>query len=133
MREESCFAFSFCSSFLELQSVTSSSITPTEMALLVEGLGIGNETSIEEYVIGAAIDHEPSKKDKVLLYGSEGAGLSWVAKPVIIAGHSSIKPAFMKSISLVTLFDSIHERLAKTGSIEECAFSKFWKHVQQHI
>ncbi|KAK9083900.1 hypothetical protein Scep_030371 [Stephania cephalantha] len=55
-----------------------------EMALLVEGLGVGGETSIEEYIIGPADDmdnnQEDDDKDKIKLYGPE-AGLScgaWV-------------------------------------------------------
>ncbi|MED6148535.1 Monosaccharide-sensing protein 2 [Stylosanthes scabra] len=107
-----------------------------EMALLVEGLGIGTETSIEEYVIGGASDdQEPSEKDKVLLYGSEGAGLSWVAKPVIAAGHSSTKPASRRGSfgnqsmnlidPLVTLFDSVHEKVPETGSMRSALFPNF--------
>ncbi|XP_057741918.1 monosaccharide-sensing protein 2-like [Arachis stenosperma] len=119
-----------------------------EMALLVEGLGIGSETSIEEYLIGSAADQEPSEKDyKVLLYGSEGAGLSWVAKPVVASGHSSIKPASrLGSIignqsmhlmdPLVTLFDSIHEKIPETGSMRSVLFphsgSMFSSTVENH-
>ncbi|MED6206441.1 hypothetical protein PIB30_026650 [Stylosanthes scabra] len=90
-----------------------------EMALLVEGLGIGRDTSIEQYVIGPA-----------------EAGLSWVAKPVT-AGQSSIGPACASrrgSIGsqsmplmdpLVTLFDSIHEKLPDTGSMRSALFPAF--------
>ncbi|KAK9125382.1 hypothetical protein Scep_014228 [Stephania cephalantha] len=50
-----------------------------KMALLVEGLGVGGETSIEEYIIGPADDmdnnQEDDDKDKIKLYGPE-AGLS---------------------------------------------------------
>nr|APA20249.1 tonoplast monosaccharide transporter2 [Populus tomentosa] len=66
-----------------------------EMALLAEGLGIGGETSIEEYIIGPADElangQEPTvDKDKMKLYGPE-EGLSWVAKPV--TGQSSLSLA----------------------------------------
>lgn len=99
-----------------------------EMALLVEGLGVGGETSIEEYIIGPADEVanglEPTmEKDKIRLYGSE-AGLSWVAKPVI--GNSSLGLASRQGSlvnqsiplmdPLVTLFGSVHEKLPETGS-----------------
>ncbi|KAJ6351938.1 hypothetical protein OIU76_001200 [Salix suchowensis] len=63
-----------------------------EMALLTEGLGIGGETSIEEYIIGPADELADGQeatvdKDKIKLYGPE-EGLSWVAKPV--TGQSSL-------------------------------------------
>lgn len=61
------------------------------MALLVEGLDVGGETSIEGYMIGPANvltdDQEPNvEKDQIKLYGPE-AGQSWVVKPV--TGQSS--------------------------------------------
>ncbi|XP_028784681.1 monosaccharide-sensing protein 2-like [Neltuma alba] len=99
-----------------------------EMALLVEGLGVGGETSIEEYIIGPADEVanglEPTAdKDKIRLYGSE-AGLSWVAKPVM--GNSSLGLASRQGSlanrsmplmdPLVTLFGSVHEKLPETGS-----------------
>lgn len=97
-----------------------------ELALLVEGLGIGGETSIEEYVIGPGDDfvdgQEPSaEKDKIKLYGPE-AGLSWVAKPV--TGRSSLYLASRQGSMvrqstlvdpLVTLFGSVHEKLPEAG------------------
>ena len=49
------------------------------MALLVEGLGVGGETSIEEYIIGPATELGNSQenfpqKDQIRLYGArEGA------------------------------------------------------------
>ncbi|KAI9128241.1 hypothetical protein K1719_001234 [Acacia pycnantha] len=57
-----------------------------EMALLVEGLGVGGDTAIEEYIIGPAnelADEEDlsAGKDQIKLYGPE-QGLSWIAKPV---------------------------------------------------
>ncbi|KAG6778229.1 hypothetical protein POTOM_018083 [Populus tomentosa] len=63
-----------------------------ELALLVEGLGVGADTSIEEYIIGPANDftddHDISAdKDQIKLYGSE-QGFSWVARPV--SGQSTI-------------------------------------------
>ncbi|CAL0318955.1 unnamed protein product [Lupinus luteus] len=108
-----------------------------EMALLVEGLGIGGDTSIEEYVIGPADEvadgHEhTTEKDKIRLYGSQ-AGLSWLAKPVtgqsslgLVSRHGSI---FNQSVPLVdplvTLFGSVHEKLPDTGSMRSTLFPNF--------
>ncbi|PPS05558.1 hypothetical protein GOBAR_AA15084 [Gossypium barbadense] len=108
-----------------------------EMALLVEGLGIGGETSIEEYIIGPADELDESQepgadKDKIRLYGPE-EGLSWVAKPV--AGQSILsiasRPGSMVNQSiplmdpLVTLFGSVHEKLPETGSTRSMLFPNF--------
>lgn len=110
-----------------------------EMALLVEGLGIGGETSIEEYMIGpadeadGADDHEPSAANgKIKLYRPE-EGLSWVAKPG--AGQSSLalisRQGTMTNQSvplmdpLVTLFGSVHEKLPETGSMKSMLFPNF--------
>ncbi|XP_061355718.1 monosaccharide-sensing protein 2 isoform X2 [Gastrolobium bilobum] len=98
-----------------------------EMALLVEGLGVGGDTAIEEYIIGPANEfadeEDPStRKDQIKLYGPE-QGQSWVAKPV--TGQSSIGLASRKGSMinqsglvdpLVTLFGSVHEKLPETGS-----------------
>ncbi|KAL6504167.1 Monosaccharide-sensing protein 2 [Orobanche gracilis] len=102
-----------------------------EMALLVEGLAIGGETSIEEYIIGPAVD-EPGDEDHELssgnehikLYGPE-AGQSWVAKPV--SGQSCLSLASRQGSMenqnaplmdpLVTLFSSVHEKIPQTGSM----------------
>ncbi|CBI40753.3 unnamed protein product, partial [Vitis vinifera] len=78
-----------------------------EMALLVEGLGIGGETSIEEYIIGPT------------------AGLSWVAKPVpggqstlsLVSRQGSLATQTLPLMDpLVTLFGSVHEKLPETGN-----------------
>nr|GLL49749.1 monosaccharide-sensing protein 2-like [Ipomoea trifida] len=99
-----------------------------EMALLVEGLGIGGETSVEEYAIGPAQelteDQEPGiHKELIRLYGPE-EGISLVARPV--AGQSFLSLAsrpgsiatknvpFMDPV--VTLFGSVHEKIPDTGS-----------------
>lgn len=106
------------------------------MALLVEGLGIGGETSIEEYIIGPADEdvdgEEATDKDKIKLYGPE-AGLSWVAKPV--TGQSSLALASRHGSQvnqsrslidpLVTLFGSVHEKLPETGSMRSMLFPTF--------
>ncbi|CAN8278767.1 unnamed protein product [Cochlearia groenlandica] len=94
-----------------------------ELALLVEGLGVGKDTSIEEYVIGPDNEeteggHELPRKDQIKLYGPED-GQSWMAKPV--KGQSSLAlvsrqgSMLQRGASLVdpvvTLFGSIHEKL----------------------
>jgi hypothetical protein len=95
------------------------------MALLVEGLGVGGDTSIEEYMIGPANElaeeEDPStSKDHIKLYGPEH-GQSWVARPV--TGQSSVglisRKGSMANPSglvdpLVTLFGSVHEKLPET-------------------
>ncbi|OIV97550.1 hypothetical protein TanjilG_12307 [Lupinus angustifolius] len=103
-----------------------------EMALLVEGLGIGGDTCIEEYVIGpddeVGDDHEQTtEKDKIRLYGSQ-AGLSWLAKPVTgqsSVGHVSRHGSVPLMDPLVTLFGSVHEKLPETGSMQSTLFPNF--------
>ncbi|KAE9586660.1 hypothetical protein Lal_00004686 [Lupinus albus] len=109
-----------------------------EMALLVEGLEVGGDTSIEEYVIGPATDEvvdgdeHTTDKDKIRLYGSQ-QGHSWLAKPVTgqsslghVSRHGSI---FNQTIPLmdpvVTLFGSVHEKLSDTGSMRSTHFPNF--------
>lgn len=99
------------------------------MALLVEGLAVGGETAIEEYIIGPADelnDEYEAADDKghIKLYGHE-EGMSWIAKPVI--GQSSLGLASRQGSlvnqsvplmdPLVTLFGSVHEKLPETGSM----------------
>lgn len=108
-----------------------------EMALLVEGLAVGIEPSIEEYIIGPANelteDHDlATDKDHIKLYGPE-EGLSWVAKPV--TGQSSLAlvsrqgSMVQQSVPLmdplVTLFGSVHEKLPDTGSMRSMLFPNF--------
>ncbi|PNT38760.1 hypothetical protein POPTR_005G255400v4 [Populus trichocarpa] len=108
-----------------------------EMALLAEGLGIGGETSIEEYIIGPADElangQEPTvDKDKIKLYGPE-EGLSWVAKPVtgqsslaLASRHGSMVSQGVPLMDpLVTLFGSVHEKLPETGSMRSMLFPNF--------
>ncbi|KAL2499204.1 Monosaccharide-sensing protein 2 [Abeliophyllum distichum] len=106
-----------------------------EMALMVEGLAVGGETSIEEYIIRPADDddQEPSAgKDHIKLYGPE-EGLTWVAKPV--TGQSSLglvsRQGSMVNWSvplmdpLVMLFGSVLEKLPETGSMRSMLFPHF--------
>lgn len=105
------------------------------MALLVEGLAVGGETSIEEYIIGPGGEFEEptTDKDQIKLYGTE-AGRSWVAKPV--TGQSSLglvsRQGTMVNQSmslmdpLVTLFGSVHEKFPETtGSMRSTMFPNF--------
>ncbi|KAL8151344.1 hypothetical protein V2J09_021152 [Rumex salicifolius] len=105
-----------------------------EMALLVEGLGVGGETAIEEYIIGPdteLTEHQDSSvvKDQIKLYGPE-EGLSWVARP--FTGQSTLgiasrqgsmqHPSMPLMDPLVTLFGSVHERAPDTGSMRSIIF-----------
>lgn len=106
------------------------------MDLLVEGLGVGGDTTIEEYIIGPANEfsdaEDPStRKDRIKLYGSAQA-LSWIAKPV--TRQSSIGLASQKGSMvnqsglvdpLVKLFSSVHEKLPETGSMRSTLFPHF--------
>ncbi|XP_060168742.1 monosaccharide-sensing protein 2-like [Lycium barbarum] len=99
-----------------------------EMALLVEGLGVGGETSVEEYIIGPANefveDQEPSaQKDQIRLYGPE-QGRSLVARPVtgqsVLGIASRQGSTFAHNVPLmdpvVALFGSVYEKLPDAGS-----------------
>lgn len=108
-----------------------------EMALLVEGLDVGGETSIEEYIIGPdndlADDQEHAlEKDRIKLYGAE-EGQSWIAKPVkgqstlgMISRYGSISNQSMSLMDpMVTLFGSVHDRLPESGSMRSMLFPNF--------
>ncbi|KAF7810719.1 monosaccharide-sensing protein 2-like [Senna tora] len=106
-----------------------------EMALLVEGLGVGGDTAIEEYIIGPANEltdeEDPSaRKDQIKLYGPE-QGLSWVARPVtgnttgLVSRQGSMANQSGLVDPLVTLFGSVHEKLPETGSMRSTLFPHF--------
>ncbi|XP_073150175.1 monosaccharide-sensing protein 2-like [Henckelia pumila] len=108
-----------------------------EMALLVEGLNVGGETSIEEYIIGPdndlADDQEHAlEKDRIKLYGAE-EGQSWIAKPVqgqstlgMVSRHGSVSNQSMSFMDpMVTLFGSVHEKLPESGSMRSMLFPNF--------
>ncbi|KAK6160861.1 hypothetical protein DH2020_004242 [Rehmannia glutinosa] len=113
-----------------------------EMALLVEGLAVGGDTSIEEYIIGPADEldenqEQTADKEPIKLYGPE-AGLSWVAKPVTGQSRLSLvsRQGSMVNQSgvplmdpLVTLLTQCHEKL-EMGSMRSMLFP-IRKHVQQ--
>ncbi|KAK3021496.1 hypothetical protein RJ639_046407 [Escallonia herrerae] len=108
-----------------------------EMALLVEGLGVGGETAIEEYIIAPANElandlEPPAEADHIKLYGPE-EGVSWVARP--ITGQSTLGFASRQGSiinqsvplmdPLVTLFGSVHEKLPDAGSKGSMLFPHF--------
>ncbi|KAL8151848.1 hypothetical protein V2J09_021656 [Rumex salicifolius] len=105
-----------------------------EMALLVEGLGTGGETSIEEYVISAENEESTMDKNQIKLYGSE-RGQSWIAKPVtggqstlgMVSRYGSVANQSTKMMMdpLVTLFGSVHENVNTTGSMRSMLFPNF--------
>ncbi|KAK9677658.1 hypothetical protein RND81_11G158800 [Saponaria officinalis] len=108
-----------------------------EMALLVEGLGVGVDTSIEEYIIepdiGLIEEQDPTViKEQIKLYGPED-GRSWVARPVtgqsmlgIASRHGSIQNLGSSLVDpLVTLFGSVHEKLPEQGSMRSIIFPTF--------
>ncbi|XP_071703227.1 monosaccharide-sensing protein 2-like [Rutidosis leptorrhynchoides] len=115
-----------------LQALRGKEDVSGEMALLVEGLEVGGETSVEEYVINA--DNELSEdhveeKDQIKLYGAE-EGQSWVAKPV--RGQSSLFVASRQGSMasnmmnpMVTLFGSVHEKQNDIGSMRSMIFPNF--------
>lgn len=76
------------------------------MALLVEGLEVGGETSIERYIIGPTNDLE--EPDKMNLYNE---GVSVMTRPIASRQGSTMSQNYPLVDPLVTLFGSIHEKL----------------------
>ncbi|CAM8923937.1 unnamed protein product [Rhodiola kirilowii] len=122
---------------LVLQRLRGKDDVSGEMALLVEGLGVGGETSIEEYIIVPADEggdeHDAAAdRDKIKLYGPD-AGQSWVAKPAtgqsmlgLASRQGSMANRSMLMDPLVTLFGSVHENLHDTtGSMRSALFPNF--------
>ncbi|XP_031109559.1 monosaccharide-sensing protein 2-like [Ipomoea triloba] len=121
-----------------LQQLRSREDVSGEMALLMEGLDVGGDVSVEEYIIAPdndlADDNQDQvvDKDQIKLYGAE-EGQSWVAKPVI--GQSTLgmvsRGSMVASQSsfidpMVTLFGSVHEKLPEnSGSMKSMLFSNF--------
>ncbi|XP_057500846.1 monosaccharide-sensing protein 2-like [Actinidia eriantha] len=108
-----------------------------EMALLVEGLGVGGEASIEEYIIGPATDlgnnqENFPQKDQIRLYGAE-EGVSLIVKPVtgestlgLVSRYGSMANQNSSLIDpMVTLFGSIHERMPEMGGRQSMLFPHF--------
>ncbi|KAL2489432.1 Monosaccharide-sensing protein 2 [Forsythia ovata] len=122
---------------LVLQKLRGQEDVSGEMALLVEGLAVGGETSIEEYVISPADEldedlEQYANNDHIKLYGPED-GLSWVAKPVSAHGSlglvsrqgSMVNQSVSLMDPLVMLFGSVHEKLPETGSMRSMLFPYF--------
>ncbi|KAI3824884.1 hypothetical protein L1987_06357 [Smallanthus sonchifolius] len=80
-----------------------------EMALLVEGLGVGGETSIEEYTISGPTN-DIEEGDKINLYGHD-EGASLIARSVASCRGSGNYQNAPLVDPLVTLFSSVHEKL----------------------
>ncbi|KAI4330425.1 hypothetical protein MLD38_028715 [Melastoma candidum] len=106
-----------------LQRLRGTSDVQGELALLVEGLGVGTETSVEEYVIGQS----PNLDDmhEIKLYKPEEDSL-YVGRPMaknnslltmVSRNGSLINPSNSFVDPTVNLFGSIHEKLPRAGSM----------------
>ncbi|WOL05874.1 monosaccharide-sensing protein 2 [Canna indica] len=113
-----------------------------EMALLAEGLGVGGETSIEEYIIGPAnelIDDQGviPDEERITLHGPE-EGVSWIARPVkgqsmlgsalsLLSRRGSIQALSKMPLMdpLVPLFGSVYEKPPEFGSMRSMLFPNF--------
>ncbi|XP_019172394.1 PREDICTED: monosaccharide-sensing protein 2-like [Ipomoea nil] len=121
-----------------LQQLRSREDVSGEMALLMEGLDVGGDVSVEEYIIAPDNDLDDNQeqvvdKDQIKLYGAE-EGQSWVAKPVtgqsalgLVTRRGSMAASQSSFIDpMVTLFDSVHEKLPEnSGSMKSMLFSNF--------
>ncbi|WOG97696.1 hypothetical protein DCAR_0417037 [Daucus carota subsp. sativus] len=120
-----------------LQKLRGREDVSAEMALLVEGLAVGGDTTIEEYIIGPANeltdDQDPdAEKEQIKLYVPE-EGLSWVAKPVTRQGSIGLASRHGSMVNqgrslvdpIVTLFGSVHEKLPEAGSMRSMLFPNF--------
>lgn len=96
--------------------------------MLVEGLGVGGDSSLEEYIIGPA--NEPDgreagpEKDQIRLYGPEEGRASLIARSVtgqanfdlVSRQGSLLNPNVPYVDPLVNLFGSVHEKLLPENS-----------------
>ncbi|KAK9740198.1 hypothetical protein RND81_03G018500 [Saponaria officinalis] len=103
-----------------------------ELGLLVEGLGVGGETTIEEYFIEPAVDDHDlgTDNEKIKIFASSEKH-SWIAKPAtgqsalgITSRHGSMVSQGLVD-PLVTLFGSVHEKVPENGSMISSFFPKF--------
>lgn len=94
-----------------------------ELALLVEGLGVGADTSLEEYVISPADEETDKHKSSMAQINGHKPPhhQSWIGKPVtgqstlnMLSRHASLVTPLMDP--LVPMFGSVHEKLPETGS-----------------
>ncbi|KAL9238075.1 hypothetical protein vseg_012550 [Gypsophila vaccaria] len=99
-----------------------------ELGLLVEGLGVGGETSIEEYFIESAVDDQDlgTDNEKIKVFASSEKHSSWIAKPSgqSAVGITSRHGSMVAPDSIVTLFGSIHEKVPEHGSMIGSFFPK---------
>ncbi|KAM0061719.1 putative major facilitator, sugar transporter, major facilitator superfamily [Helianthus debilis subsp. tardiflorus] len=108
-----------------------------ELALLVEGLAVGGDTSIEEYMLSLETEdtEDPtSHKDEIKLYGPE-KGLSWIAKPahgqsqsmrsILSRQGTTVNSSIPLMDPLVTLFGSVHEKQPESGSMRSMLFQNW--------
>ncbi|KAE8672679.1 Monosaccharide-sensing protein 2 [Hibiscus syriacus] len=137
-----------------LQMIRGREDVSVEMALLVEGLGVGGETSIEEYIItpinrDSRLPDISSEKDRIKLHGTE-EGPSWTARPVTgqksfgfgaVPQQASVQKSFRPGLvsqqgsiaqstlayvdPLVTLFGSVHDRYSEAGSVHRSSLFSF--------
>ncbi|CAD5171076.1 unnamed protein product [Musa acuminata subsp. malaccensis] len=91
-----------------------------EMALLVEGLGLGGETSIEEYIIGPANE---LPDDQGATADTEQITFAFT----LLSRHNSMEMQSSVPLMdpLVTLFGSVHEKLPEMGSMRSTMFPNF--------
>lgn len=106
-----------------------------ETALLVEGLGVGTDISLDKYIICPVDDYAgeldlSNEGDRIKLYGPE-QDISWVARPITgqstlaftslygSVGNSKCRPSVGP---VVALFRNIHERFPETGSMQSTLF-----------
>ncbi|KAL5224976.1 hypothetical protein ABZP36_011615 [Zizania latifolia] len=120
-----------------LQSLRGRKDVSGEMALLVGGLGVGRDTTIEEFLIGRDDEHADEGlapgPEKIKLYLPQ-EGLSRIARPV--RGQSSLRSALGHGSMVgqgkplvdrvVTLLGSVHENQPETtGSMRSTLFPNF--------
>ncbi|KAJ7953246.1 Monosaccharide-sensing protein 2 [Quillaja saponaria] len=118
-----------------LQRLRSTEDVSGELALLVEGLGTGAETSVEEYLITPENElnrnQEANEGNDYKLYGPDG-GLSLVVKPVsgqstlgMRSRHGSFRNQNAPLMDpLVTLIGSFQENLPEAGSTRNLLLPK---------
>ncbi|KAH9624916.1 hypothetical protein KSS87_004192 [Heliosperma pusillum] len=100
-----------------------------ELALLVEGLGVGGETSLEEYIVEPAVEDQDlgADNEKIKIFGSSEK-LSWIAKPATgqsALGITTRHGSMVAPDSIVALFGSVHEKLPEQGSMINAFFPNF--------
>ncbi|AQK70393.1 monosaccharide-sensing protein 2 [Zea mays] len=113
-----------------------------ELSLLLEGLEVGGDTSIEEYIIGPATEAADDlvtdgDKEQITLYGPE-EGQSWIARPSkgpsmlgsvlsLASRHGSMVNQSVPLMDpIVTLFGSVHENMPQAGgSMRSTLFPNF--------